>query len=70
MAGDKYKMEKLFGKYIVDETGQKTDIIIPLDEYEELLEDLHDLAVIAERIDEPTVSFDELKRKLRVNGII
>ena len=57
-------------KYIVDETGQKTDIIIPLDEYEELLEDLHDLAVIAERIDEPSVSLDELKRKLRANGII
>lgn len=57
-------------KYIVDETGQKTDIILPLDEYEELLEDLHDLAVIAERMDEPTVSLDELKRKLRANGII
>ena len=57
-------------KYIVDETGQRTDIIIPLDEYEELLEDLHDLAVIAERMDEPTVSLDELKRKLRANGII
>ena len=57
-------------KYIVDETGQRTDIIIPLDRYEELLEDLHDLAVIAERIDEPSVSLDELKRKLRANGII
>lgn len=63
-------MEKSYEKYIVDETGQKTDIILPLDEYEEILEDLHDLAVIAERVDEPTISFDELKRKLRTNGIL
>ena len=63
-------MGNLHGKYIVDEAGQKTDIILPMDEYEDLLEDLHDLAVIAERKDEPTVSLDELKRKLRADGII
>jgi len=57
-------------KYIVDRTGTKTDVIIPLNEYEELLEDIHDLAVIAERRDEPTISLEELKRKLQVNGII
>jgi hypothetical protein len=57
-------------KYIVDRTGTKTDVIIPLNEYEELLEDIHDLAIIAERIDEPTMSLKELKRKLQVNGII
>jgi len=57
-------------KYIVDETGAKTDIVIPLEEYEELLEDIHDLAIIAERKDEPTVSLKELKKKLRVNGLI
>lgn len=54
----------------MDETGAKTDVIIPLDEYEELLEDLQDLAIIAERRDEPTVSLKELKKKLQVNGLI
>lgn len=57
-------------KYIVNEKGAKTDVIIPLDEYEELLEDLHDLAIIAERKDEPTLSLEELKKKLQDNGII
>ncbi len=57
-------------KYIVDEEGQKTAIVLPLDEYEELLEDLHDLAVIAERKDEPTISLDELKKKLSADGYI
>jgi hypothetical protein len=57
-------------KYIVNEKAAKTDIIILLDEQEELLEDLHDLAIIAERKDEPTVSLKELKKKLLDNGII
>ena len=63
-------MNKLHKKYIVNEEGQKTEIVLPLDEYEELLEDLHDLAVIAERKDEPTISFEELKKKLHADGFI
>jgi len=35
--------------------------VIPIEVYKELLEDLHDLVVIAERRDEPTISFEELK---------
>ena len=46
-------------QYLVDETGQKTAVVLPVEEYEELLEDIHDLAVIAERKDEPTVDFEE-----------
>jgi PHD/YefM family antitoxin component YafN of YafNO toxin-antitoxin module len=57
-------------KYIVDESGTKKAVILPLEEYEELLEDIHDLTVIAERKDEPTISFDELKKKLRADGLI
>lgn len=63
-------MNKLHKKYIVDEKGQKTEIVLPLDEYEELLEDLHDLAVIAERKGETTISFEELKKKLHADGFI
>jgi PHD/YefM family antitoxin component YafN of YafNO toxin-antitoxin module len=57
-------------KYIVDESGTKKAVILSLEEYEELLEDIHDLTVIAERKDEPTISFDELKKKLRADGFI
>jgi len=31
-------------RYIVDEKGEKKEVVIPVEEYEELLEDLHDLA--------------------------
>ncbi|WP_287583066.1 hypothetical protein [Candidatus Borrarchaeum sp.] len=52
-------------KYIVDENGQKTAVVLPIQEYEELLADLHDLAIIAERRDEITLSFEEIKERLK-----
>jgi PHD/YefM family antitoxin component YafN of YafNO toxin-antitoxin module len=56
--------------YIIDKQGKKTAAILPIEKYEELIEDLHDLSIIAERRDEPTISFDKLKEKLNKNGII
>ena len=57
-------MRRFQEQYGVDEKGQKTAVIIPVEEYEELLEDIHDLAIIAERRDEPIITFEELKAKL------
>ncbi len=49
---------------VVDEEGRTTAVILPVEEYEELLEDLHDLAIIAERRDEGSISLEELDLKL------
>ena len=54
--------------YIVDEKGRKTSVILPMKDYRQLLEDLHDLSVVAERRDEAPVSFEELKKRLSLNG--
>lgn len=62
--------EKIQPQYIVDKEGQKTAVVLPLEEYEEMLEDLHDLAIIAERKDEPTVSMKELKERLKADGLL
>lgn len=51
-------------QYVTNEAGQKTAVVVPIEEYEELLEDLHDLAVIAERKDEPVISHKELNKEL------
>lgn len=61
-------MGKAQTQYITDEKGHKTAVVIPVEEYEELMEDLHDLAVIAERRDEPTVSLKDLKKRLKKDG--
>ena len=45
-------------------------MVLSLEKYEALLEDLHDLAVAAERRDEPTVPFEEVKKRLRANGLL
>ena len=57
-------------RFIVDESGNKTAVILPLEDYKELLEDIHDLTVIAERKDEPTISLEELKKRLKADGLL
>ncbi|KAF5059934.1 hypothetical protein DSECCO2_331040 [anaerobic digester metagenome] len=52
-------------QYVVDEHGNRVAVILPLREYEQLQEDLHDLAVVAERREEPTIGFDEFKKRYR-----
>lgn len=63
-------MDKLHEQFIVDNSGKKIAVVLPLENYEELLEDLHDLAIIAERKDETTISFNELKKGLKKDGLI
>jgi len=50
--------------YVV-KNGKRTAVILPIDEYEELLQDLDDLAVIARRKNEPTIPLAEVKRRLK-----
>ncbi|HLB12234.1 MAG TPA: hypothetical protein VJO15_04670 [Dehalococcoidia bacterium] len=51
-------------RFLVDEKGRKTAVVIPIKEYQELLEDQEDLAIIAERRDEPSEPFEVVKRRL------
>ena len=57
-------------QYLLDESGKKSFVVLTVKEYEELLEDLHDLSVMAERRDEPRISLDEFEKGLKVDGII
>lgn len=57
-------------QYITDNLGVKKAVVIPIDEYEDMLENLKDLASIAERRNEPTVSHDELIKQLKNDGLI
>lgn len=57
-------------QYVTNQAGAKTAVIMPINEYEELLEDLQDLASLAERGDEASISHDELLAELKRDGII
>jgi len=48
-------------QYIVDANGTKTAVISSIDQYEKLLEDLHDLAVVAERRSEQPINISEIR---------
>ncbi|MGE5377084.1 MAG: hypothetical protein ACM3XO_18670 [Bacteroidota bacterium] len=63
-------IRELQAQYITEAAGNKTTVILPLEEYEELLEDLQDLAALAERRDEPTISHEEVVARLKRDGYL
>jgi PHD/YefM family antitoxin component YafN of YafNO toxin-antitoxin module len=63
-------VETLQEQYVIDAKGNKTAVILPLKQYEQLMEDLHDLAVVAERREEKPISLEEMKRLLRGDGLL
>ena len=56
-------------EYVV-KNGRRTAVILPLAEYEALLEDLDDFAAIASRKDEPTIPLAQAKRRLKKHGAV
>ena len=57
-------------QYIVDEKGERTAVIIPLDEYREWLEDQHVIRIAEETKDEPTRPLTEILDEMRRAGEI
>lgn len=57
-------MQLAQAEYITNHAGRKKAVILPIREYQRLLEYLHDLTVVAERHDEYPVSLAEMKKRL------
>lgn len=57
-------------QYVTNDTGKKTAVLLPIEQYERLLEDLEDLAAVAERRNEPTISHEDLVAELKRNGLL
>lgn len=57
-------------QYLLNEKGRKTAVVIPIEEYRELIEDIHDLAVVAERREESVIPFSEVKKRLKADGLL
>ncbi len=57
-------------QYLTDERGEKVAVVIPIADYDALMEDLADLACVAERRDDERISLEELKKKLAADGLI
>ena len=57
-------------QYVVDSEGRKMAVLLSLEDYEKLMQDLHDLAIVAERREEEAISLQELKRRLKKDGLL
>lgn len=57
-------------QYITDKNGRKTGVVLSVRRYRKLIEDLHDLAMVAERRKEKPIELQDLKRRLERDGVL
>jgi len=63
-------IKELQAQYVTNESGKKVAVILPIEEFQDLIEDLEDLAVLLERRDEPTIPYEEVIARLKKNGLL
>ena len=57
-------------RFITDEKGRKRAVILDIKLYNEMLDDLEDLRLLAERRDEATSSVQEVEARLKSHGLL
>jgi len=57
-------------QFLTDDRGQKVAVVIPIAEYEDLMEDVADLAAVAERREDERISLADLKLQLIADGLL
>ncbi len=57
-------------RFITDGKGRKKAVILDFKLYQEMLEDLEDLRLLAERRDEATSSLQEVEKRLKDHGLL
>ncbi|MEK6232790.1 MAG: hypothetical protein N2A42_13170 [Luteolibacter sp.] len=57
-------------KFVTNEKGKKIAAILPIREYEDLLQDIYSAAIIERRRNEKTYPWEDLKKKLIEDGIL
>jgi hypothetical protein len=60
----------LHPQYITNDNGEKMSVILSMQEFENILEDFEDLAMVAERKDEKLTSHQDVLRELKQDGVI
>lgn len=57
-------------QYVTDEKGERQAVMLSLEDYERMIEDLADLAVVAERRDEPAIAHADFVEELKRDGLL
>ena len=64
------EIKELEVQYVTNDAGEKTAVILPIHQFQALMDDIEDLATVAERRDEPTISHGDLIAELKRDGLI
>lgn len=57
-------------QYLTNQQGEQTAIVLPINEFTELMEDIEDLIAVVTRKNEPTISHENLLSELANDGLI
>lgn len=57
-------------QYLTNQQGEQTAVVLPIQEFTELMEDLEDLIAVATRKNEPTTSHKDFLTELANDGLI
>ena len=63
-------LQDMHVQYIVDDNGNKSAVLLPLAAFNALLEELNDLAALAERREEDTLSHEQVVAQLKRDGLL
>jgi hypothetical protein len=57
-------------QFVTDTDGRKVAVLLDLEEWGELWEDIYDNMLARERADEPSTSLEEFEDELRAEGLL
>ena len=57
-------------QFITDTKGKKVSVVIPINDYKDLMEDVADLASVAERRNDDRISLEDVKNNLIKDGLL
>ena len=60
----------LHPQYITNDNGEKMSVILPIQEFENIIEDIEDVVIVAQRKDENLTSHQNVLEELKQDGII
>ncbi len=60
----------LHTQYITNDKNERVSVIIPINEFEQMIEDFEDLQIVAQRKDEESISHQDILKELKQDGII
>ncbi len=57
-------------RFLTDENGKRVAVVLPVEDYEDLMQDVSDLAAVAERRNEERVTLEEVTQRLFSGGLL